>query len=107
MRIRRILVNMALSKRTQASRAVLHSILALASYHRGNNHAFAAQMKCSALQALLDAIGPEIDASAAIEHIAAGIILCIVEVSILNSFKPNLIPGLFRCNKHRIRSAHG
>lgn len=105
-RVRRLVVQIALSNRSQSSRAVLNSILALASYHRGDNIAFAAQMKHSALRALLDAIDPNMDGCAAIEHIAAGIILCVVEVSNLDRLKTNLISNSFRCNS-KIEILHG
>ncbi|KAH7380058.1 fungal-specific transcription factor domain-containing protein [Pyrenochaeta sp. MPI-SDFR-AT-0127] len=78
--IHRILLQTALSNRTKASRAVLLSLLALASYHRGDDLASAARMKYSALQALLKATGAEIDANAGIEHVIAGVLLCVVEM---------------------------
>ncbi|KAF1841919.1 uncharacterized protein K460DRAFT_358611 [Cucurbitaria berberidis CBS 394.84] len=71
---------MALSSSTQASRAVLYSLLALASYHRGDDLAFASRMHQVALETLLHATGPEMDADVIIEHIATGLILCVVEM---------------------------
>ena len=80
-RICQLLIRIALSDRTQASKAVLLSVLALASYHRGNDLAFAARMKHAALRTLLEATGQTMDAFAGIEHIAAGAVLCIIEVT--------------------------
>jgi hypothetical protein len=72
---------MALSERSKASRAVLLSLVAFASRHRGNNMTYAARAKNAAIDALISATGPEMESDAGIEHIATGLVLCLVEVS--------------------------
>jgi hypothetical protein len=72
---------MALSERSKASRAVLLSLIAFASRHRGNDRAYAARAKNAAIDALISATGAEMDTDTGIEHIAAGLTLSLVEVS--------------------------
>jgi hypothetical protein len=79
-RIRDILFRMALSETTLSANAVLLSLLALSSYHRGGVLEYASHMKDAALRALIAAADPEMDSNAAIRHVAAGLILCLVEV---------------------------
>lgn len=86
-RIRRLLMQMALSDDTPPSKAVLQSILALASLHRSGQQEHAAQLKLSALHALMASPERHLSPKAGIQHIAAGILLCSFEVSIDASVK--------------------
>lgn len=63
----------------QSSQAVLWSLLSLAVYHQDGDLDCADKLRESAVQLLLGLIKPTMDAHAAIEHIAAGLLLCIVE----------------------------
>lgn len=42
---------------------------------------YAARAKNAAIDALISATGPEMESDAGIEHIATGLVLCLVEVS--------------------------
>jgi hypothetical protein len=84
-RIRRLLLQMALSDDTPSSRAVLLSILALSSLHRDGQQDHAAQLKLSAIRALMASPEEHLSPEAAIKHIAAGILLSSFEVSIVTS----------------------
>jgi hypothetical protein len=53
----------------------------LASRHRGNDMMHAARAKNAAIEALVSATSPGLDSDASIEHIATGLVLCLVEVS--------------------------
>jgi hypothetical protein len=75
------LVEIALSGRNQSSRAVYYAILALASYHRGNNMVEADRLKSLALNDLLAQEQPDVQDG--IAHISANLLLCVVEVGIL------------------------
>jgi hypothetical protein len=79
-RISRILVQMALSNRSLSSKAVLRSLLALVSHYRGDDLAYAIRTKHVAIETLIYSSKPDMDVLTATEHIAAGIILCIVVV---------------------------
>jgi hypothetical protein len=80
-RIRRLLMQMALSDRSRSSKAVLLSLLALVSHYREDDLAYAARTKHEAIKTLIAASKPEMDVLTAVEHIAAGVILCVVVVS--------------------------
>ena len=79
--IGRLLLRMALSGRSKASKALLLSVVALASRHRGHDAVHAARAKNAAIDALISATSSEMDHDASIEHIATGLTLCLVEVS--------------------------
>ncbi|KFY00747.1 hypothetical protein O988_03109 [Pseudogymnoascus sp. VKM F-3808] len=79
-RIRRLLLQMALSDNTPSSRAVLLSILALSSLHRDGQQDHAAQLKLSAIRALMASPEEHLSPEAAIKHIAAGILLSSFEM---------------------------
>ena len=85
-RIRHLLMQMALADNKPASKAVLQSILALASLHRDGDQSHAARLKPSALRALTASTERGINARAGIQHIAAGLLLCAFEVLIDTSF---------------------
>lgn len=77
-RLSKLLVQAALSNRSQSSRAVYHATLALASYHRDSNILEVHQMKHAALQDLHLHDHPSM--YDAIELIAANLLLCVLEV---------------------------
>jgi hypothetical protein len=80
-RICRLLMQMALSDRSQSSKAVLFSLLALVSHYRGDDPAYASRTKHDAIETLIATSKPDMDLLTAVEHIAAGVLLCIVVVS--------------------------
>jgi hypothetical protein len=84
-RICRLLIQMALSDRSQSSKAVLFSLLALVSHYRGDDPANASRTKHDAIETLIATSKPDMDLITAVEHIAAGVLLCIVVVS--NAFQ--------------------
>jgi hypothetical protein len=61
--------------------ALLLSLVALASRHRGNDMMHAARAKNAAIEALVSATSPGLDSDASIEHIATGLVLCLVELT--------------------------
>ncbi|KFY12546.1 hypothetical protein V492_03819 [Pseudogymnoascus sp. VKM F-4246] len=79
-RIRRLLLQMAVSDDSPSSKAVLLSILALSSLHRDGQQEHAAQLKQSAIQALLASPEKHLSPEAGIKHIAAGILLASFEM---------------------------
>lgn len=70
-----------LLRMAQSSKAVLWSILALVLYFRGGDTSHADTLKHAALRELIDATSPAMDVNAGIEHVAAGLVLCLVEVT--------------------------
>lgn len=77
-----LLTRMSLSESTPSSNAVLQAILALSSSHRVGHHSQAAKLKIGALQALgasVDRLG--MNEKEAMQHVAAGMLLCLFEVS--------------------------
>lgn len=82
-RIRKLLMQMAMSDDTDSSKAVLQSMLALATLHRDGQQSHAERLKLSAIRALLVSMNEDMDARAGIQHIAAGMLLCSFEVSII------------------------
>ncbi|RYN42116.1 hypothetical protein AA0112_g2031 [Alternaria arborescens] len=80
--IGRLLLRMALSGRSISSMALLLSLVALASRHRGNDMMHAARAKNAAIEALVSATSPGLDSEASIEHIATGLVLCLVETDL-------------------------
>ncbi|CAN9240593.1 unnamed protein product [Alternaria alternata] len=62
--------------------ALLLSLVALASRHRGNDMMHAARAKNAAIEALVSATSPGLDSDASIEHIATGLVLCLVETDL-------------------------
>jgi hypothetical protein len=78
-RLGRLILERALScTRTRSSNAVLHAVLALASYHRGDNTLEVDRYKRIALRDLYHHIDP--DMCQATEHVAANLILCVLDV---------------------------
>ncbi|KAF7681122.1 hypothetical protein GT037_000098 [Alternaria burnsii] len=78
----RLLLRMALSGRSISSMALLLSLVALGSRHRGNDMMHAARAKNAAIEALVSATSPGLDSDASIEHIATGLVLCLVETDL-------------------------
>ncbi|RSL51877.1 hypothetical protein CEP54_011184 [Fusarium duplospermum] len=71
---------MALSDNTPSATAILKSALALASYHRDKDHSHADQLKIAALRALAASTKGIIGADESIRHVAAGMLLCTLEI---------------------------
>ncbi|KAH6638609.1 fungal-specific transcription factor domain-containing protein [Truncatella angustata] len=74
-----VLVRIALTSNTKSGRAVLQSLLAFASIHRHNVHSQAVELKLSALKALACITGSHVGTEEAIQHVAAGMLLCSFE----------------------------
>lgn len=77
-RLCHLILQIALSNRSQPSRAVYHSVLALASYHRGSDLLYVGRLKQSALHDLYT--DKDLTMPDGIEHITANLILCVLEV---------------------------
>jgi hypothetical protein len=75
----------ALSRRTAASHAVYLSMLTVSSYHLGKDPDRTQRTQERALRTLMRSAESEMDACSGIAHIAAGMLLCIVAVSLLLS----------------------
>lgn len=75
-----LLVRMAFTDNSPSSSAVLQSLLALASVHLYGLQDQAGELKLSALKALGDASSLPIGSAEAMQHVAAGMLLCSVEV---------------------------
>ncbi|RSL91643.1 hypothetical protein CEP52_014216 [Fusarium oligoseptatum] len=71
---------MALSDDTTSATAILKSALALASYHRDKDHSHADRLKIAALRALASSTQGTIGADESIRHVAAGMLLCTLEI---------------------------
>ncbi|RSM03261.1 hypothetical protein CDV31_010537 [Fusarium ambrosium] len=80
LKIREVLVRMALSDDTPSATAILKSALALASYHRDKDHSHADRLKIAALRALATSTQGTIGADESIRHVAAGMLLCTLEI---------------------------
>lgn len=90
LKIREILVRMALSDNTPSATAILKSALALASYHRDKDHSHADRLKIAALRALAASTQGVIGADESFRHIAAGMLLCTLEVCNLSMGIPRV-----------------
>lgn len=77
-----VLARLALAEDTPSAVAVLYSLLALSSLHRYGVQTQAAELKILALRALAAASKGDINSKEAIQHVAAGMLLCSFEVSI-------------------------
>ncbi|KAK4233439.1 fungal-specific transcription factor domain-containing protein [Achaetomium macrosporum] len=74
------LIRIALASNTASATAVLQSLLALSALHRHDVSSQAVELKISALKALADASGTHIGTTDAIQHVAAGMLLCSFEI---------------------------
>ncbi|KAJ0414191.1 hypothetical protein BJY00DRAFT_295510 [Aspergillus carlsbadensis] len=76
----RTLLRMALANTSPSSTAVLHSLLALSSVHRYGLQAQCFELKISAIKALGEASHSTIGPAEALQHVAAGMLLCSFEI---------------------------
>jgi hypothetical protein len=82
-RLVRLLIKRALSNRSQASRALYNSILALASYHRGDDMLEVDRFKRAALRDLYT--HEDMHMCNVVEHVPANLLLCVLEVRICST----------------------
>jgi hypothetical protein len=75
-----LLMRLALSDNSPASMAVLQSALALSSFHRNGLKADVYRLKARALRILITSCIPCIEDLMVVQHIAASMILCHLEV---------------------------
>jgi len=75
-RVGSLLVEVALSNRTQSSRAVLQAVLALSAFHRGEHATRVDKFQRSALRGLYTHMAPNL--CEGVEHIAANLLLCVL-----------------------------
>jgi hypothetical protein len=75
-----LLMRLALSDNSPASMAVLQSALALSSFHRNGLKADVYRLKARALRILITSCIPCIEDPMVVQHIAASMILCHLEV---------------------------
>jgi hypothetical protein len=73
-----MIIEVALSNRSQSSNGVYYAVLALASHHRGDSLMQVDRYKRAALKNLYLHLDP--DLCEATEHVAANLILCVLEV---------------------------
>ncbi|KAF4459654.1 Arginine metabolism regulation II [Fusarium albosuccineum] len=79
-KIPQILIRMALSDNTPSATAIFMSMLALASFHHDGLQSRVAHFKISALRALSASTKGEVGAAESIRHVAAGMLLCTLEI---------------------------
>ncbi|KAI0844099.1 fungal-specific transcription factor domain-containing protein [Daldinia vernicosa] len=75
-----LLIRIALASDTTSALAVLQSLLALSSLHRHDVHSQAVELKISALKSLSAAAGNQLGTTEAVQHVAAGMLLCSFEI---------------------------
>ncbi|KAL2825096.1 fungal-specific transcription factor domain-containing protein [Aspergillus cavernicola] len=75
-----LLLQLAVYNTNPTSRAVLYSLLALSSTHRYGYHSAANQLKVKAIVDLRSSIHGELTYTEALQHIAAGMLLCYSEI---------------------------
>lgn len=75
-----MLIRIALAGETTSATAVHQSLLAFSALHRHDVHSQATELKISAIRALTVASKSEIGTTEAIQHVAAGMLLCSYEV---------------------------
>ncbi|KAF7544501.1 hypothetical protein G7046_g9775 [Stylonectria norvegica] len=83
--LRDLLVQMAFSENTPSSNAILKAMLALSSLHRDGHQNQAAELKIGALQSMAASaktINGDMTRKRAMQHVAAGMLLCSFEVSV-------------------------
>jgi hypothetical protein len=79
--IRNILLRMSFSDGSLTSKAVMQSMLAVSSLHRFGPRPQAINFKQSALRTLAESLATGIGTKGALQHIAAGMLLCTFEVT--------------------------
>jgi hypothetical protein len=82
-RLVRLLIKRAISNRSQASRALYNAVLALASYHRGDDMLDVDRFKRAALRDLYT--HEDMDMCSVVEHVPANLLLCVLEVHVCPS----------------------
>lgn len=82
--LHRVLVQLAFADDSCASKAVLHAILALSSLYRDGETSTTAEYKLASLDLLMFSLESSVSRTGAIMHIAAGVLLCNLEVRNLN-----------------------
>ncbi|KAL2862299.1 Zn(II)2Cys6 transcription factor [Aspergillus lucknowensis] len=75
-----IIIRMALANDSPSSTAVRRSLLGLASLHRHGLQSYAIEFKVSAITALNAATRTNISSAEALQHVAAGMLLCSFEI---------------------------
>ncbi|UKZ95990.1 uncharacterized protein TrAFT101_010795 [Trichoderma asperellum] len=75
-----LLMRLALSDSSQSSMAVVQSALALSSFHRNGLQADVYRFKARALRTLITSCIPRIEVPTLVQHIAASMILCHLEM---------------------------
>jgi hypothetical protein len=78
---------MSLSDGSLTTKAVLQSMFAVSSLHRFGFQPQAINLKLSALRTLAGSLVMGIDTKGALQHIAAGLLLCTFEVTTLEQEK--------------------
>lgn len=104
-RLGRMLIEVALSNRSRSSDAVYYAVLALASYHRGDTLMRVDRHKRAALKSLYLHLDP--DVCEATEHVAANLILCVLEVRRHCHGHISAMLTVYRCNKHPAQTPLG
>ncbi|KAF5005113.1 hypothetical protein FDECE_8433 [Fusarium decemcellulare] len=79
-KIPQILIRMALSDNTPSATAIFMSMLALASFHHDGLQSRVAHFRISTLRALSASTKGEVGAAESIRHVAAGMLLCTLEI---------------------------
>lgn len=74
-------MRIAVTGTTASATAVLHSLLALSALQGQDGCAYAVELKISALKALAATSGSGLGTMEAIQHVAAGMLLCSFEVN--------------------------
>lgn len=85
------LIRLALASTTTSAVALREAILAFSALHRHSIHAQAMENKIAALEALKVTAVDDMDTLEAIQHVAAGMLLCSFEVKFPH-FRPPSIP---------------
>lgn len=75
-----VLIRIALASNTTSAIAVRKSLLAFSALHRHGLHKQAVEDKISAIKALSTIVGTNMGTLEAIQHVAAGMLLCSIEV---------------------------
>ncbi|KAL2825115.1 fungal-specific transcription factor domain-containing protein [Aspergillus pseudoustus] len=76
----RVLIRMALANSSPSSTAVRHALLGLSSLHRYELTPQCFELKISAIKALNEATHTDIGPAEALQHVAAGMLLCSFEI---------------------------
>ncbi|KXX75786.1 hypothetical protein MMYC01_207443 [Madurella mycetomatis] len=75
-----VLTKLALASNKPSATAVLQSLLAFSALHRHDVYSQAVELKISAIKALTSVSGSDIGTAEAIQHVAAGMLLCSFEI---------------------------